>query len=63
MRHAIIENDTKTVVNIVLWEGKEWLPPRNHLVIQDDNASIGDTWNEVNKVFIKNKNEVLSNEV
>ena len=60
MRHAIIDNNTKMVVNVVLWEGKEWLPPRNHLVIQDDNASIGDTWDEINKVFIANQDEVIS---
>lgn len=38
-RHAIVNKDTKKVVNVVIWQGAEWLPPRNHLVIQNDKVS------------------------
>lgn len=50
-RHAIIENTTKKVVNCVIWEGKEWLPPRNHLVVRSDTANIGDEYNEETNTF------------
>lgn len=53
MRHAIINNETKKVVNIVIWEGAEWLPPRDHLVVQSDDANIGDSFDENTNLFIK----------
>ena len=51
-RHAIIESKSKIVVNCVVWEGKEWLPPRDHLVVQSDVANIGDIYDESKKSFI-----------
>lgn len=53
MKHAIVENDTKIVVNIVLWEGAEWLPPRNHFVVQNDTVNIGDLYDEATNTFTK----------
>jgi hypothetical protein len=53
MRHGIINKDTKKVVNVVIWEGAEWLPPRNHWVVQNDTVDIGDTYDDANNVFIK----------
>ena len=53
MKHAIINNDTKTVVNIIVWEGAEWLPPRNHIVVRSDIANIGDTYDERTGFFSK----------
>lgn len=53
-RHAIINNQTRKVVNIVIWEGKEWLPPRDHLVAASDSADVGDDYDERSKTFIKN---------
>jgi hypothetical protein len=52
-RHAIVDKDNK-VVNVVIWEGAEWLPPRNHMVVNcpDEKCDIGDTYDPVNKVFI-----------
>lgn len=42
MRHALVENETNIVVNVILWDGAEWLPPRNHLVIKlDDDSDVG----------------------
>lgn len=46
MRHAVINNDSKKVVNIVIWEGAEWLPPRNHIVVRTDKGNIGDIYDE-----------------
>lgn len=53
-RHAIINNQTKKVVNVVIWEGTEWLPPRDHLVVASDSADIGDTYTESTRSFTKN---------
>lgn len=53
-RHAIINNETKKVVNVVIWEGKEWLPPKNHLVVQSDSADVGDDFDEKSCTFKKN---------
>jgi hypothetical protein len=52
-RHVIIDKETKKVVNCIVWENSEWVPPRNHIVIKSDNASIGDEYNEVTKSFNK----------
>ena len=51
MRHAIVNNDTKKVVNVVIWEGHEWLPPRNHLVVQNDVVNIGDIYDVETNAF------------
>lgn len=53
MRHAIVNNDSKLVVNVVVWDGAEWLPPRDHLVVRSDNCDIGDKYDEEKKLFIK----------
>lgn len=52
-RHAIVNKDTKKVVNVVIWQGAEWLPPRNHLVIQNDKVDIGDSYDEQTNSFSK----------
>lgn len=52
-RFGIVENKSRIVVNVVEWEGAEWLPPRNHLVIRDDKVNIGDLYDEEKKIFIK----------
>lgn len=45
MNHLIINAD-KRVVNRVIWEGAEFLPPRNHTVKRCDCGQIGDYWDE-----------------
>lgn len=50
-RFAVIENDTKRVVNVIIWQGAEWLPPRDHMVVPSDTANIGDIYNEKTKTF------------
>lgn len=52
---AVVENETKKVVNVIVWEGAEWLPPRDHLVIRSDVANIGDTYNKETQTFHKSE--------
>jgi hypothetical protein len=40
-RHALIDNKTGLVRNVIIWEGAEWLPPRDHSVIHDCDGQIG----------------------
>ena len=58
VRHAIVENKSRRVVNCIEWDGAEWLPPRDHLVVQSDIANIGDIYNEDLKEFIKPKDDL-----
>lgn len=48
---AIVENESKIVVNSIVWDNAEWLPPRNHLVIQSDTARIGDIYHPETNTF------------
>lgn len=48
---AVVENATHKVVNIIVWEGAEWLPPRDHKVIKSDTANIGDIYDPETKTF------------
>lgn len=52
-RHAIIEHKTNLVVNCVEWHGAEWLPPRNHLVVNSQTADIGDIYDPETGIFTK----------
>lgn len=52
-RFAVIENDSRLVVNVIIWKGAEWLPPRDHLVVPSETANIGDTYDEEKKTFKK----------
>lgn len=53
-RHAIVDKDNK-VVNVIIWEGSEFLPPRNHMVIhcKDGNCDIGDLYDQASNTFTK----------
>lgn len=53
MRFAIVNKDTKRVVNCIIWEGAEFLPPKNHYVIQNDYCDIDDIWNSETNLFYK----------
>lgn len=48
---VVVENETNIVVNSIIWDGAEFLPPRNHLVIQSDTARIGDIYDVETKTF------------
>lgn len=50
-RHAIIK-DSK-VVNVVVWEGAEWLPPRGHMVVASEICDIDDIYSDEDQHFTK----------
>jgi hypothetical protein len=52
MRHAIV-NQNNEVVNVVIWNGAEWLPPRGHLVVQNDTVGIGDIYDPQTNTFTR----------
>jgi rRNA processing protein Gar1 len=62
MKHAIVDKDNK-VINIVIWEGKEWLPPRGHKVIQSDSANIGDIYDPVKNVFFPDPSQLVKPDI
>jgi hypothetical protein len=49
--HAIIDPDTGVVVNVVVWEGNEWQPPRHHYVVHNCDATLGDYWDQDHRCF------------
>ncbi len=55
MRYAIIDPNLseKNIVNIVEWDGAEWLPPRGMYVIPCPEANCGDTYNFSTKEWIR----------
>lgn len=50
-KHAIIDAKTGLVRNIVIWEGAEWLPPKDHFVVHDCDGQIGDYWHQDTNTF------------
>lgn len=66
MRHAIIDKNN-VVVNVVIWKGAEWLPPRDHMVVQADGVNVGDIYDPEMNTFttpprkeVRVKQEVLA---
>lgn len=53
-RHAIVDKDN-VVVNVIVWEGGEFLPPRNHTVVHCDKfgCDIGDLYHPETNTFTK----------
>ena len=51
MRHAIIDAKTLVVVNVIIWNGAKWLPPLNHMVVQNDDVQIGDIYDIETNTF------------
>ena len=53
MRYAIIDPQlvAKNIVNIVEWDGGEWLPPRGMHILPCPIANVGDTYSFVSKEF------------
>jgi|SRR5690606_749612 len=50
-RHVLIHAKTGLVTNIIIWKGKEWLPPRDHYVIHNADGEIGDYWHQDTNTF------------
>ena len=55
MRYAIIDPMlvAKNIVNIIEWNGDEWMPPRGMHVIPCPEANVGDTYNFTSQEFIR----------
>lgn len=51
MRHIVVDNDTRLVTHILIWNNDLILPPPNTLMFMDAKASIGDWWCEDNDRF------------
>lgn len=52
MRHAIVNKDGQ-VVNVIIWEGAEFLPPKDHYVIKcNGRCDIGDNFDFNNNWFV-----------
>ncbi len=56
MRYAIIDPtlSQNNIINIVEWEGHEWLPPRGMHVIPCPEANAGDNYDFTSKQFSRN---------
>lgn len=50
-RHAIIDPKTGLVRNIIIWNGAEFLPPRDHYVAHNCDGQIGDYWHQDKDCF------------
>ena len=65
MRYAIIDPNLKerNIINIVEWEGAEWLPPRYTVVMPCKEANCGDTYhfdkNEFERHYIVAEDPVV----
>lgn len=56
MYHAVVDEKTNKVVNIVIWDGKtQWAPPHGHYTVlcPHREGSIGDTYDTESKSFKK----------
>ena len=51
MRHIVVDNDTRLVTHILIWNNDLILPPPNTLMFMDAHAAIGDWWCEDNDRF------------
>jgi hypothetical protein len=52
-RHAILDPITKKVINVILWDGAEWNPPKDTLIIHSPHADIGDEFDDKTESFFK----------
>lgn len=52
MRHALIDPQNKRVVNVIVWDIRNWQPPRGHIVYKSDTANVGDLWDPVNNIIL-----------
>lgn len=50
-RHALVDAKTGLVRNIIIWEGHEFVPPRDHYVIHDCDGQIFDYWHQDTNTF------------
>ncbi len=53
MRFAIVNRETGKVVNVILWEGAEFLPPKGHYVVKADVCDIDDSFDFEKNVIVR----------
>jgi len=51
-RFAIVDNKTKIVTNVVVWNGDRWMSIPGTWVVQNDTVNIGDIYDPTRNVFI-----------
>lgn len=51
MRHIVVNNETRIVTHILVWNNDVILPPPNTLIFYNGEAKIGDWWCEDNDRF------------
>jgi hypothetical protein len=51
MRHVVVDNDTRIVTHILIWNNDIILPPPNTLIFANGIACIGDWWCEQMDTF------------
>ncbi len=51
-RHALI-NEQGLVVGCIVWDGAEWLPPKNHYVVFSPICDVGDTYDFEKEEFFR----------
>ena|ERR1044072_2917675 len=59
MRYAVIDSNTKKVLNVIIWDGvAQWQPPEGTFLIKHDQCGIGDLWHEEMQDFLRPLNEL-----
>ena len=54
MRHAVIDKETKKVVNVIIYDGvSEWNPPANCFIVKNERVNKGDVYDSINNTFAK----------
>ena len=52
-RYGLVDKDTGKVVNVIVWENSEWLPPTNCLVVKHDKIDRDDQYDFTDHTFTK----------
>lgn len=60
-RFGIIDKEGN-VVNVIIWDGAEWLPPKNHYVVQLDNIDVNDFYDLKTGILTKRYDQYLQGE-
>jgi len=47
LRYAIINPSTNKVCNVIVWDGREFLPPSGVILVKNENVNVGDEWDPI----------------
>lgn len=53
MRHAVVEEATGIVKNVIIWGGALWSPPIGHIAVPNESVNIGDIYDKETNSFKK----------